>query len=82
MKTYKMNPIASTMDKAIEKLNELNKIEISYFIRRGVHGKFDKIFINRKPDMTPSDVFDIVRRRHKKDKNITELRLIDLKLES
>ena len=81
MKKYKMNPIVSTMDKAIEKLDELNKIEISYFIRRGVHGKYDTIFINRKPDMTPSDVFDRIRKKYKNEPNITELRLIDLKLE-
>ena len=74
-----MNPIVSTMDKAIEKLNELKKIEVNYYLRSGsVAGFFNTIFIDAKPGMTSSDIFDIVRRKHKKDKHIWYIKLLDL----
>ncbi len=55
----------------------MNKIEINYYILNGIGGVFNSILITPKPDMTISDVFDLVRRKHKKDKNIVELKLID-----
>ena len=56
---------------------EEKKIEVSYYVLNGICGDFNTIFIKPKPDMTISDVFDLVRRKHKKDKNIVELKLID-----
>lgn len=55
-----------------------NKIEVSYYILIGINGKFDTVYITAKPDMTTSDIFDLVRRKHKKDKNIIEIRLLDV----
>ena len=76
---YNLNPIVSTMDKAIEKLDELNKIEVNYYLRSGsVAGFFNTIFIDAKPGMTSSDILNIVLRRHKKDKNIWYIKLLDL----
>lgn len=59
---------------------ETKKIEVSYYILNGISGKFDTIFIKAKPDMTPSDIFDIVRRKHKNDKNIIKIELLDLEI--
>jgi len=56
------------------------KIEISYYILNGIGGTFSQIFITPKPDMTISDAFDLVRRKHKNDKNITEIRLLDVEI--
>ncbi len=57
----------------------MNKIEVSYHIRTGkIYGEFNTILITPKPDMTISDVFDAVRRKHKNDKNITKIELLDL----
>lgn len=53
------------------------RIQINYYILNGIMGTHNTIFIKAKPDMTISDVFDLVRRKHKKDKNIVELKLID-----
>ncbi len=41
-------------------------------------GTHNIIFITPKPDMTVSDVFDAVRRKHKNDKNITKIELLDV----
>ncbi len=56
----------------------MNKIEVSYYILNGINGMFNTILITPKPDMTISDVFDLVRRKHKNDKNITKIELLDL----
>jgi len=56
---------------------EEKKIEVNYYILDGISGTFNIIYVNAKPDMTISDVFDLVRRKHKNDKNIIELKLID-----
>ena len=58
---------------------ETKKIEVSYYILNGIGATFDTIFIKAKPDMTISDIFDLVRQKYKKDKNIVELKLIDWK---
>lgn len=55
------------------------KIEVNYYILNGIGGVFNSINITPKPDMTISDIFDLVRRKYKKDKNIVELKLIDWK---
>ena len=54
------------------------KILVSYCIINGVSGIFDSINITPKPDMTISDIFDLVRRKYKNDKNITKIELLDL----
>jgi len=56
----------------------MKKIEVSYYILNGIGGEFNTININAKPDMTISLVFDAVRRKHKNDKNIIEIRLLDV----
>ena len=56
----------------------MKKIEVSYYILNGIGGTFNTININAKPDMIISDVFDAVRRKHKNDKNIIEIRLLDV----
>jgi len=56
----------------------MEKMEINYYILNGIGGTFNTIFITPKPDITISDIFDRVRAKHKKDKNITEIRLIDV----
>ena len=56
----------------------MKKIEVSYYILNGIGGTFNTININAKPDMTISLVFDAVRRKHKNDKNIIEIRLLDV----
>ncbi len=57
---------------------ETKKIQISYYILNGINGTFSQFFIIPKPDMTISDVFDLVRRKHKNDKNITKIELLDV----
>ena len=56
----------------------MKKIEVSYYILNGIGSVFNTIHINAKPDMTISLVFDAVRRKHKNDKNIIEIRLLDV----
>jgi len=56
----------------------MKRIEINYYILNGILGTHNTIFINAKPDMTISLVFDAVRRKHKNDKNIIEIRLLDV----
>jgi len=56
----------------------MKKIEVSYYILNGIGGTFNTIHINAKPDMTISLAFDAVRRKHKNDKNIIEIRLLDV----
>ena len=56
---------------------ETKKIEVNYYILDGISGDFNTIFIKAKPGMTPSNIFDLVRRKHKKDRNIIELKLLD-----
>ncbi len=56
----------------------MNKTEINYYILNGIGGTFNTILITPKPDMTISDIFDLVRRKHKKDKNIIKIELLDL----
>lgn len=56
---------------------ETKKIEVNYYILNGINGTFSTININAKPDMTPSDIFYAILKKHKKDKNITELKLLD-----
>lgn len=55
----------------------MKKIEVNYYILNGILGTHNTIFINAKPDMTPSDIFDRVRKKHKGDRNIVELKLLD-----
>ena len=55
------------------------KIEVSYNIRTGnIYSEFNTILITPKPDMTISNVFDLVRRKYKNDKDIIEIRLLDI----
>ena len=55
------------------------KIEVSYNIRTGkIYSEFNTILITPKPDMTISEVFDIVRRKHKNDKDIIKIELLDV----
>ncbi len=56
----------------------MNKIEVNYYILNGINGTFNTIPITPKPDMTISDVFDLVRRKHKNDKNIIKIELLDV----
>ena len=56
----------------------MKRIEVSYYILNNILGTFNTININAKPDMTISLVFDAVRRKHKNDKNIIEIRLLDV----
>ena len=56
----------------------MKRIEVSYYILNNILGTFNTININAKPDMIISDVFDAVRRKHKNDKNIIEIRLLDV----
>jgi len=56
----------------------MKRIEVSYYILNSILGTFNTIHINAKPDMTISIVFDAVRRKHKNDKNIIEIRLLDV----
>jgi len=56
----------------------LKKIEVNYFILNGISGEFNTINITQKPDMTISDIFDFVRRKHKNDKNIIKIELLDI----
>jgi len=56
----------------------MKRIEVSYYILNSILGTFNTIHINAKPDMIISDVFDAVRRKHKNDKNIIEIRLLDV----
>ena len=56
----------------------MKRIEVSYYILNSILGTFNTIHINAKPDMTISLVFDAVRRKHKNDKNIIEIRLLDV----
>ena len=56
----------------------MNKLEINYYILNGIGSVFNTIHINAKPDMTISLAFDAVRRKHKNDKNIIEIRLLDV----
>ena len=56
----------------------MKKIEISYYLLNGIGGTLNTIYITPKPDMTISDAFDLVRKKHKNDKNITEIRLLDV----
>ena len=56
----------------------MKRIEVSYYILNNILGTFNTIHINAKPDMTISIVFDAVRRKHKNDKNIIEIRLLDV----
>ena len=55
----------------------MEKILINYYILNGINGTFNQFFITPKPGMTISDVFDKVRMKHKNDKNIIEIRLLD-----
>lgn len=64
--------------KSIVKVMDEKKIEVSYFILNGIGGTFNTIYINAKPDMTISDVFDAIRRKHKHDKNIIKLELLNI----
>ena len=77
---YDMKPIVDVMDSVIKKLNKImeKKIEINYYILNGISGTFNTIYITAKSDMVISDVFDLIRRKHKKDKNIIELKLLDI----
>ena len=54
------------------------KIEVNYYLLNGLLGTFNFILVTPKPDMTISDAFDLVRKKHKNDKNITEIRLLDV----
>lgn len=54
------------------------KIEVSYYILNGIGGTFNTVYITAKPDMEISDVFDLVRRKHKNDKNIIKIELLDI----
>lgn len=58
---------------------ETKKIEVSYFIRTGkIYSEFSTIFINAKPDITISDAFDAVRRKHKNCKDLWQILLMDV----
>jgi len=57
----------------------MKKIEINYYLLNGIGGIYNTIHINAKPDMTISDVFDKVRQKHKSEKDIIEIRLLDVK---
>lgn len=59
-------------------MDEKKKIQINYYILNGISGVFNSINVTAKPDMTISDVFDLVRRKYKNDKNIIEIQLLDI----
>lgn len=54
------------------------RIQVDYYILNGIGGAFNSINITAKPDMTISSIFDLVRRKHKKDKNIIKIELLDI----
>ena len=58
----------------------MKKIEVSYYVLNGIKGTFNTIYINpvHFSNITISDVFDLVRRKHKNDKNIIEIKLLDV----